>query len=93
MRGIVDNARYRELRLGANLSVRQLAKAIDVSPTYISQVETGKISDGYSRTTTMRMLIAIKAKPEVARELLNPWLTFHRAEVLAIETFINEVKA
>lgn len=90
--GITDGARWRHFRERAGLSLRTFAKAIDVSPTYVSRVETGEERRGYARVTTMRAICELGLSREEASEVLSFWRTFHASEVAAIDQFISEVQ-
>lgn len=84
-------AEWRRLRERSGVSLRGFAKLTDLSPTYVSQVETGERPHGYSRSATMRAILALKLCREEAAEMLGFWRAFHASEVAAIDQFIAEV--
>lgn len=71
------------------MSLRKFAEAIDVSPTYVSRVETGEEPHGYARGTTMRAICELGLSRAEALEMLSFWRTFHASEVAAIDEFIS----
>lgn len=89
---MISGARWREWRERKGLSLRQFAHLIDVSPTYVSMVETGlKPTDGYSRHTSMRAAIALGLTAREAALALERWRQFHLSEVAAIDQFISDI--
>jgi len=88
----VNYNRYREIRELKNVGVRQLAALVDISPTYISQVETGKEPRGYSSETTMKLIVALNLSRDEAKEMLAEWRDFYASALARIDQFVENIE-
>lgn len=89
---MITGQQWREWRERKGLSLREFARVIDVSPTYVSMVETDSDpANGYSRHTSMRAAIALGLNASEAALALERWRQFHSSEVAAIDQFIGDI--
>lgn len=81
-------ARWKELREQSGLSLRKFAKLLNVSPTYVSRVETDIEPHGYSLETSILAVLILKLSGEEAREVLGYWREIHAAKVAVIDQIV-----
>lgn len=87
----MNGSRWREWRLRKKLSTRKFAKLIEVSPSYVCSVESGKEPHGYTRHKAMLAARVLELNAEESRDALSIWRAYHNSEVLAIDEFVKSV--